>query len=76
MWTLTTFLNPLHLSRHPKLSPGSEKFLVSHTYNVSNTGGTMAWAHDRLKMSLCQRAEKEPPCVLIQGHIPEPHPLP
>lgn len=67
MWTLTTSLNPLHLSQHLKLSPGSEKYLALHTYNTSNTEDTMAWAHDLLKMSWCQRAVKEPPCVLKQN---------
>lgn len=66
-WTLTTSLNPLHLSQHPKLSAGSEKYLALHTYNTSNTGDTMAWAHDLLKMSQCQRAVKEPPCVVKQN---------
>lgn len=55
-WTLTASLNPLHLSQHPKLSPGSEKYLVFHTYNTTNIGDTMAWAHNLLKMSQCQRA--------------------
>lgn len=67
MWTLTTSLNPLHLSQHLKLSPGSENYLALHTYNTSNTGDTMALAHNLLKMSRCQRAVKEPPCVMKQN---------